>query len=1050
MIGRNAFDIAPFSLPHCAAGEVRFEEARDIAAVELRFTGPVPLGLGLSYMQKTWPRVKLERLPDLERPGYFGWSAVDDQFNCRWARAATTRAKAGRKVLLTFRGLAAEFREEAVKYDVAFRRTLGFRLDGADPAGIREIRVFTASEPASSRLRVELNAGRKSPSGPVRLSGYNAVVGKVRGRGVAGREDGALVLKPGGRVFEVEVRHMRPAHRYSHDEGHLTFGLGGEAFTVGLEDLARHGGAWAVEQGVFVSLAAGKLDFASYRATTRGAQTVMAQVLSRPEHTYAHARGGQPRAHPVNYNLGCKHARQRFWLEPNGDLVLHRRNVVGTIQGRERPPAFEGRDTERFLCTGNARIFFGLESWHCTDRKPDPPPVPVYNITWRRNGMELTQESLCVPIMRNILAGEPAGDEDTAALTRFTFRNAGDAPQPAELTVRYSQNSWRYGESLDPYGVPQAPLDRLRLDTHRAWGRFGGREVLRFAFAGTMKAKAGPNSTVFSRDLRPGETCTVVLQVPYVAPASPQAAAALAHLDFNRCRRDVAAFWRKEVAGGAGLTCPEPVFTDLHASHLMHVQVTDIAMPGNPSLVNTSVGSSTYGNYSNESCMIIQELDQRGLHREAEKRLQVWVRYQGTVPQPGNFTDYRGMFFGAGGMESGDYNQHHGWVLWCLAEHYRLTRDRVWLDKVARAMVEGADWVFRQRRNTMHRQPHSRGWERGFLPAGSLEDVTDFHYWLSTNALTWRGADSAAEVLEAIGHPEAARLRREADAYRDDLKRGFEHMRRTSPLARLRDGRWVPTYPSRLYVRGRDTGWIREVLEGSVYLLIAGLYGSRSREAGWILEDYQDNRYPTPPYGYLLVDPDFHLFNRGGFSIQPNLLAGLLPHLDRDEPEIFLWMFFNAWASCYREEINAMCEHPLPELGFSNNAQFKTSDEANAVMWLRYMQVYWTNGLLHLGRAIPRAWLADGQTVSLTRVATWFGRISVTYTSRAEHGIIRLEADLDVDRDAPRILARFRHPAGKPMTSALVNGRKCRPADAVRGDVDLTGLRGRVVVEARF
>ena len=56
-------------------------------------------------------------------------------------------------------------------------------------------------------------------------------------------------------------------------------------------------------------------------------------------------------------------------------------------------------------------------------------------------------------------------------------------------------------------------------------------------------------------------------------------------------------------------------------------------------------------------------------------------------------------------------------------------------------------------------------------------------------------------------------------------------------------------------------------------------------------------------------------FDRGGFSMQPNLLAGLLPHLDRDEPEIYLWMFFNAWGACYREEINAMVEHPLPVLG---------------------------------------------------------------------------------------------------------------------------------------
>ena len=1034
MNARILFDIAPFSLPNCAPGEVRFEEARDIIAVEISFRGPVPPSLGLSYMQKTWPKVRLELQPDLERPGYFGWSPVDDQFNCLWKKAAVSRVRADRTIRLSFQGLKAEFGKEAEGYDAAFRRTLGFRLEGTDPSAVARVRVFTASAPALTRLRVELDAGRRTPGGPLALSGYNAVARRIGG----------------GRVFEVEVRHMRPAHRYCHDEGHLTFSIGGETFTVGLEDLREHGAGWYAEHGVFISPASPGLNFAAYRAKTLNGATVNARVSSRPEHSYTRARGGQPRAHPVNYNLGVKHARQRFWLEINGDLVLHRRNVVGVIQGNARPPAFEGRDTGRFLCRGNARIFFGLEGWNCTDRRPDPPPVPVYNISWRRDGMELRQESLCVPIMRNILAGGSRGDEDTAALLRFSFRNSGDAPRRAELQVGYSQDSWRHGESLDPYGVPKAPLDRLRLGGGQAWGRFGDREVLRFAFTGTMKAAKGKDGAVFSRLLQPGGTCEVVLKVPYVAPEPGGEASALGRLDFAKCRREVASFWRAEVARGAGFRCPEPHFTDLHASHLMHVEVTDIAMPNDPALVNTSVGSSTYGNYSNESCMIIQELDQRGLHDEAEKRLEVWLRYQGTVPQPGNFTDHRGMFFGAGGFECGDYNQHHGWVLWMLAEHFRLTRNRAWLTRVAGPMIAGADWVFRQRRNTLDPLPHSRGLERGFLPAGSLEDVTDFHYWLSTNSLTWRGCDAAAEVLEDLGHHEAARLRRESDAYRDDLKRGFEAMRRLSPLTRLKDGRWVPTYPSRLYVRGRDTGWIREVLEGSVYLLISGLYGARSRQAGWILDDYQDNRYPEPPYGYRLVDPGLNLMNRGGFSIQPNLLAGLLPHLDRDEPEIYIWMFMNAWASCYREEINAMCEHPLPELGFSNNAQFKTSDEANAVMWLRYMVVYWTRGFLHLGRALPREWLKDGGEVELTRVATWYGRVSVQYESQADKGVIRMEANLDLDRNPPRILARFRHPEGKRMKFAMVNGKRRRPSDPVRGDIDLTGMRGKVVVEAHY
>lgn len=346
--------------------------------------------------------------------------------------------------------------------------------------------------------------------------------------------------------------------------------------------------------------------------------------------------------------------------------------------------------------------------------------------------------------------------------------------------------------------------------------------------------------------------------------------------------------------------------------------------------------------------------------------------------------------------------------------------------------------------------PHSRGWEHGFLPAGSLEDVTDFHYWLSTNCLTWRGAESAAQALEALRHPEAKRVRKEADGYRRDLIRGLDTMRDHSPLVRLRNGRWVPQFPSRLYRRGRDKGWIRQTLEGAVYLLLSGLYDNHGREAQWILDDYQDNLYINPPFGYLIPDLESNWFCRGGFSIQPNLLAGLMPYLYRDEPEIYIWMFLNAWCSCYREEINAMTEHPHPTLGYSNTAQFKTSDQANAVMWLRYMYVFTMGDLLHFGRALPRQWFEDGNILEAKDVRTYFGDVSIQYHSLAEKGSITAILKLPKSKATPQVLVRFRHPQKAAIRSVKVNGQTHGEFDPESGDVDISGFRGRIKVEVRF
>ena len=218
------------------------------------------------------------------------------------------------------------------------------------------------------------------------------------------------------------------------------------------------------------------------------------------------------------------------------------------------------------------------------------------------------------------------------------------------------------------------------------------------------------------------------------------------------------------------------------------------------------------------------------------------------------------------------------------------------------------------------------------------------------------------------------------------------------------------------------------------------------------LDDYLDNLYHHPPYGYAMTDAAAEWFDRGGFSIQPNLLAGLLPHLDRDEPELYLWMFFNAWAACYREETNALVEHPMPVLGYSNAVPFKTSDQANAMKWLRYLLVYAPADGLFLGRAVPRAWWRDGATTDLRGAATRYGTVSVRFTSAAASGRLTAALDLALRAAPPRLVLRFRHPTGTAIRAVTVNGAPWPAAkvDAAKGDVDLSGASGSVVVEARY
>jgi len=1066
----NRFDIAPFALPNHPANELRFEEVRDVEEVEVVFAVPAPETCRLQYMRKVWPQNRFEHPGnlDLVRPFSFGWSPIDDTFTPEWVDAAVEVEQVEAHTLrFRFKPLRNEIPDfpGAESYNVTFRRTLGLRVLGSEEQ-VSTLRVFTRSLPVQSSLRIELDAGNHTPSQQFEVCGYNAVV-----KGVTGVPE--IISSNGKMAFNVEqdgtfgldIAYMLPTHRYAHDDGQILFNMGHEsapvkqqaapekrlAFTISLTSLEDEGPVWFADAGIYITRAEDPESFEQYQARIKGCQTIAQQVASLPEQSLAGAMNGQPRPHPIAYCCGCKHARQKFWIEPWGDIVLNEWML-------QRQP---GADTPRWKNQGDARIFFGLEGWAPLGRHNDPWPVMAYNQHFRRGGISVQQKCFAVPLMQSILAGEPAADDTIVGLVRFRFENTGDEPAKAQLPVAYSSRAGRSYNRRDDLVriqrsqtdalVPLCEREELSVDGNLLMGTFQGAPVLRMAFETEMAYEITDTGFTFVKELKPGEGCELLLRIPYVSLETLSEIEALAGLDFEHCYTEMVLYWRAECRKGAQIHTPDPHLNAAFAGHLPIVLMSDFSHPDGSGIVNTSVGTATYGNYTNESVMIIEELEQRGLVDEVRRRLGVWTRYQGTVGLIGRFSDYEGVFFGADGLESGhSYNQHHGWALWYLACHYLHTGDREWFAGVVENVLKGAEWITRQRKLTMGELPYSRGWEQGFLPAGALEDVDDFFYWLSTNCLTWRGLDAAAEALERFEHPQAARYRQEAAEFRQDLVRGFETNSQNSPLIRLRDGRWIPHYPSRLYCRGRDYGWIREVLEGSVYLLLSGLYDPQSKEGGWILDDYQDTRYMNPPFGYRIDDPATQWFDCGGFSPQPNLLAGLLPHLDRDEIEIYLWMFFNAWAACYREEVQAMVEHPQPVLGFSNAAPFKTSDQSNAMKWLVYMFVRKRDGLLHLGRALPRAWFAGEERFGAEQVSTPAGTVSIEYVPQPSRDLIEATIDLDLHNPPDRLLVRFRHAERKPILSVNVDDQTHQAFDAQKGDVELDPVSCRVQVVAHY
>ena len=279
---------------------------------------------------------------------------------------------------------------------------------------------------------------------------------------------------------------------------------------------------------------------------------------------------------------------------------------------------------------------------------------------------------------------------------------------------------------------------------------------------------------------------------------------------------------------------------------------------------------------------MISDLDRRGYHDEARRNYDAFLHYQGTVSLPGNFKSEGGPVLRRRRPRDGRLQQEprlrhvgHGRA---LALHPRprvdgTRRPRAWSRPASGSSANG-------RPRWLPGPTARRPIEYGFLPAGGLEDVR-------TTGTGWRptARRSGASGRWPTRWPTPAtrdgtRLQEEAEAYHDDFMRGIDRIARSA--ARWSGCATGPTcrrFPRELYDRGRAHGWIRETLEGSMFLPAYGLLAPDAPETRWILKDYEDNLYISDRYGYSIPAFDEFWFSRGGFSMQANLLDGPLPYL---------------------------------------------------------------------------------------------------------------------------------------------------------------------------
>jgi hypothetical protein len=531
------------------------------------------------------------------------------------------------------------------------------------------------------------------------------------------------------------------------------------------------------------------------------------------------------------------------------------------------------------------------------------------------------------------------------------------------------------------------------------------------------------------------ESGNVYLSTPQttVSPSSSQ----LTVDDWIAARQNFERFWAKLLSQGAQATLPSDEW--MRRIDLWKSQVAAITRVHYRGAERLSYGAYFYQAYFGpEEGWPIVALALWGHGAEAQRQAELMLSAENRS------------------KENVHHQSRNGAFAWYAAEVARLTLDRAWLESIAPALIENAEWTIGSRESTKNNDSKTT---RGLLPPHIYGgDIRDPATSLYASAVCWKGLSETAEVFRSLGSESLAGHAQRYDTEACDLKRRLGEVihqvadqntqppflplalalpslagKHEGPYDRLTESRlgnyWNLFAPSVLElglvtdgVDGSPNSWLLEYMEthGGLWAGLPRFHNGldAAYSMGVIKElisrSTRDIRYRNQALASL-QSFFLHAASRNGFTIPE--VAGLFPYrldfrayerLVRESP----WNFGMYSAERYLDGHISFTE-PLgaaagEALWLVRNALVMETRDAHGQ----------PDGGLCMLSTVPSDWFSEGQEIKLERFPTYYGIVSLHVQSRIEtEGKIDVKYQFEANSTKPlkRVAVRIAPPGFTPI-----------------------------------
>ncbi len=463
---------------------------------------------------------------------------------------------------------------------------------------------------------------------------------------------------------------------------------------------------------------------------------------------------------------------------------------------------------------------------------------------------------------------------------------------------------------------------------------------------GAMRIPILPTTPVgivkYALKLQPGEERALDFKAPYEPfPISKSDLEKLRAANFDDYLKSTMAFWEKIFAAGIDISLPEQKVVDTFKASLVYVLIARDKIGEH---FIQKVNEFQYDSFwLRDAAYFVRMYDVSGYHDIARQCLDFFSRWQ---REDGNFLSQGG--------------QYDGWgqTLWAYGQHYRLTRDHEFAEKVYPSVKKAFAWLQDARRSDPLK----------VIPVTTPGDnenitghVTGHNFW----ALT--GLKNAIILAEALGQEEDAKLFR--SEYDDFHKTLMKHLARITKAT----GGYIP--PGLEGPGGSDWGnmlavYPEQILEPHHPMVTATLAATRAKYQEGIMT-YDHGRYL---HHYLTMKNTETEVIRGDQQMVIEELYALLLHTSATHAGFE----FSIWPWRTRDFGMNLAPHGW----FA--AKYRTL--------LRNMLVREEGNELHLFSCLSPEWIQPGKRIAVSKAPTNFGELNFEMNVHESGATVNLNA----------------------------------------------------------